>query len=134
MRKLLISAALFSAVALSAPASAQRWDDRRHGYSHGQTRAFEQQLQQLRQRIDHMYQRRLLSGNEARNLQDRVGDVRHRLHDYSRNGLSYRERDDIQRRIHNVRERLQRERFEGREQRRDHGDWDRRGRGRGRGW
>ena len=131
MRKLLISAALVAAVALSAPASAQRWGDRSHGYSQGQTRGFEQQLHQLRQRIDHMYQRRLLSNNEARNLQSRIGDVRHRLYSYSRNGLSYRERDDIQRRIHNVRERLQRERFEGREQRRDHRDWDRRGRGRG---
>ena len=131
MRKLLISAALVSAVALSAPASAQRWDNRGHGYSQGQTRGFDRQLQQLRQRIDNMYQRRLLSGNEARNLQGRVGHVRQRLYSYSRNGLSYRERQDVQHRIHNLRQRLQRERFEGREQRRDYGDGDRRGRGRG---
>ena len=119
MRKLLVSAAFVSAVAFAAPASAQRWDDRGQGYSQGQTRGFEQQLQQLRQRVDQMYQRRLLSNNEARNLQSRIGDVRQRLYSYSSNGLSYRERDDLQRRIHNVRERLQNERHEGREQRRD---------------
>jgi chromosome segregation ATPase len=117
MRKLLISAALLSAFAVSAPASAQRWDDR--GYSQNQTRGFEQQLQQLRQRIDQMYQRRLLSNNEARKLQGRVNDIRERLYDYSRNGLTYRERDNIQHRIHELRDRIQNERREGRDQRRD---------------
>jgi chromosome segregation ATPase len=119
MRKLLISAALLSAFAVSAPASAQRWNDHGQGYSHGQTRGFDQQLQQLRQRIDQMYQRRLLSNNEARKLQGRVNDIRERLYDYSRNGFTYRERDSIQHRIHELRERIQNERREGRDQRRD---------------
>jgi septal ring factor EnvC (AmiA/AmiB activator) len=119
MRKLLISAALLSAVAVAAPASAQRWDDRGRGYGQNQTQGFDQQLQQLRQRIDQMYQRRLLSNNEARKLQGRVNDLRSRLYDYSRNGLTYRERDDIQRRIYDLRQRIQSERHEGREQRRD---------------
>jgi septal ring factor EnvC (AmiA/AmiB activator) len=119
MRKLIISAALLSAFAVSAPATAQRWDDRNQGYGQNQSRGFEQQLHQLRQRIDNMYQRRLLSNNEARKLQGRVNDLRNRLYDYSRGGLSYRERDDLQRRIHDLRERLRDERHEGREQRRD---------------
>lgn len=120
MRKLIISAAMLSAFAMTAtPASAQRWDDRGHGYNQNQGRGFEQQLQQLSQRIDNMYQRRLLSSNEGRKLQQRVLEIRHRLHDYSRNGLTYRERDNIQARIQDLRQRLQSERQEGRDQRRD---------------
>ena len=119
MRKLIISAALLSALAVTAPASAQRWDDRNQGYAQNQARGFDQQLQQLRQRIDNMYQRRLLSNNEARKLQGRVNDIRERLYDYSRNGLTYRERDNIQARIADLRQRIQSERHEGRDQRRD---------------
>ena len=119
MRKLLISAAMLSALAVTAPASAQRWDDRGHGYNQNHGRGYEQQLRQLSQRIDTMYQRGLLSSKEGRKLQQRVLEIRHRLHSYSRDGLSYRERDDIERRIADLRERIRDERREGRDQRRD---------------
>lgn len=120
MRKILIPALILSSVAVAAPAAAQyRDNDRGFGYSQQSGRVLDQQLQQIRQRIDNMFQRRLISNREAANLGERVREIRNRLFEYSRNGLSQREHQEIQARIHNLRERLQRERFEGREDRRD---------------
>jgi hypothetical protein len=120
MRKLLISAAILSAIAGAAPAAAQ-WRDynRGQGYSQHQGRGLEQQLIQIRQRIDVMYQRRLISVNEARALSQRAENLQRRLYDAQRNGISPREHAELRERIFELRARLQRERFEGREQR-----WD----------
>jgi hypothetical protein len=128
MRKFIIPAVLLSTAFAAAPAAAQ-YRDYDRGYGQGYTqhhgRGIEQQLRQISQRIDNMYQRRLLSNNEASRLQRDVQNIERRLYDYARNGLSPREHQEIQYRIHNLRERLHRERWEGREQRRD----DRRYRG-----
>lgn len=125
MRKFLISAALLSVAAVSAPAAAQYHDGRAaYGFNQRGGQGVERQVQQLHQRIDNMYQRRLLSNREARRLHSSAENIRRRHYDYARNGISPREHHDLMNRIQNLRQRLQRERFEGREQRRD----DRRGR------
>jgi hypothetical protein len=128
MRKIILTAVLLSSAFAAAPAAAQYRDyDRGYGYGYNQNhgRGIEQQLRQLSQRVDAMYQRRLLSDREASRLQGNVRDIERRFYDYARNGLSPREHQDLQYRIHNLRERLQRERWEGRQERRD----DRRYRG-----
>jgi hypothetical protein len=122
MRKIILSAVLLSSAFAAAPAAAQYRDyDRGYGYGYNQNhgRGIEQQLRQLSHRIDNMYQRRLLSGSEARRLQNDVQNVQRRLYDYARNGLSPREHQDLQYRIHNLRQHIQQERFEGRYERRD---------------
>jgi hypothetical protein len=128
MRKIILTAVLLSSAVAAAPAAAQYRDyDRGYGYGYNQNhgRAIEQQLRQLSHRIDNMYQRRLLSDREASRLQRDVRDTERRLYDYARNGLSPREHQDLQYRIYDLRERIQRERWEGRQERRD----DRRYRG-----
>ena len=120
MRKIILTAVLLSSAFAAAPAAAQyRPYDRGYGYNQNFGRGIEQQLRQLSQRIDNMYQRRLLSNREASRLQRDVRDIERRLYDYSRNGLSPREHQDLQYRIHHLRERMQRERWEGRRER-----WD----------
>lgn len=123
MRKFLISAALISATALTAPAAAQNWGRSDFGYNQRGTQGIQRQIQQLHQRIDAMYQRRLLSNNEARSLHNRAEEINRRLYDYARNGISQRDHDDLQYRIHNLRERIRHERREGREDRRDDRRW-----------
>ena len=131
MRKFILSAVLLSSAFAAAPAAAQYRDynrdyDRGYAYGHNQTRALDRQLMQIRQRIDSMYQRRLISPNEARNLSERAENLQRRLYDASRNGISPREHANLRYRIQELRQRLQRERFEGREQRRDDRYYDRR--------
>jgi hypothetical protein len=126
MRNLLISAALVSAAAVAAPAAAQWSYPNAHnefGYNRGAAQGIQNQVRQLHQRIDRMYQRRLISNGERRDLHQRAENINRRLFDYSRNGLSQREYFDLQNRIENFRQRLQRERFEGRDERRDD-RWD----------
>ena len=126
MRKIILSALLLSSAFAAAPAAAQYRDYNRgygYGYNHFEGRGLEQQLAQIRQRIDAMYQRRLISPNEARNLSQRADNLERRVYHASRNGISPREHAELRERIFELRERLQRERFEGRAQRRD---WDRR--------
>lgn len=128
MRRIILTAVLLSSAFAAAPAAAQYRDYNRgygNGYNQNHGRGIEQQLRQLSQRVDAMYQRRLLSDREASRLQGNVRDIERRFYDYARNGLSPREHQDLQYRIHNLRERLQRERWEGRQERRD----DRRYRG-----
>jgi Skp family chaperone for outer membrane proteins len=123
MRKFLISAALLSVAAAATPASAQRYyDDYRHDYRGGQQ--IERQLDNIFQRIDRAYQRRLLSSKEARRLRDRAQDVGNRYARYRRDGLSPSEHHDLQRRIQDLRSRLQDERREGRYERRDDRRYD----------
>lgn len=125
MRKFLISVALVSATAMTAPAAAQNWGNSGYGYGYNQRggQGIQQQVQQLHQRIGAMQQRRLISNREARSLHESAENINRRLYDYARNGLSQREHHDLQNRIQNLRQRLQRERFEGRDERRDD-RWD----------
>ena len=128
MRKIILSAVLLSGAFAAAPAAAQYRDyNRGYAYGHNQSRGLEQQLMQIRQRIDSMYQRRLISPNEARNLSERAENLQRRLYDASRNGISPREHANLRHRIQELRQRLQSERFEGRQQRRDdrYGRYDR---------
>jgi hypothetical protein len=124
MRKIILTAVLLSsAFAAAAPAAAQYRDyDRGYGYGYGYNqnhgRGIEQQLRQLSQRIDNMYQRRLLSDREASRLQRDVQNIHRRLYDYARNGLSPREHQDLQYRIQNLRHHIQQERCAGRYDRR----------------
>lgn len=121
MRKMLISAALVSAFALSAPAAAQP-DQYRHGYGRGGAQ-IERQLTQLVQRIRHAGDRDVISEREEGRLLRQAANIRQRLDRYRRNGLSVGERQDLQRRIQDLRQRLRSERREERfDDRRDR--WD----------
>jgi len=118
MRKFLISAALLSVAAAATPAAAQYYPQ---GYGYGYQQPREQridmQLASLHQRIDRAYQRRLISGNEARRLHRQVQQV-DRLEDrYSRNGLSRWEAQDLRNRVQYLRQNLRFERQEGRYER-----------------
>jgi hypothetical protein len=124
MRKFLISAVALSAMATAvAPAAAQYYPQARgNGYGYGQNyqhgRSIDQQLANLSQRIDRAFERRLISGNEARQLQREVQQI-DRLHDrYARNGLTQREHWELQNRIQNLRQQIRYERQEGRYDRR----------------
>ncbi len=77
MRNILISAALVSAAALSVPAAAQFQDFGRGGYGYGQgaVQSIQSQVRQLHQRIDRMYQRRLISNREMRSLHERADNT-----------------------------------------------------------
>ncbi|HWH18751.1 MAG TPA: hypothetical protein VNT77_10545 [Allosphingosinicella sp.] len=121
MRKIILSALVLPSVAAAAPAAAQNWGNYNSGYNYnrGQAVAIERQIASAHQRIDNMYQRRLISNRERANLHERADNIQRRLFDYSRNGLSYREHQDLQHRLQELRARIQRERIEGREDRRD---------------
>lgn len=123
MRKFLISAALLSAAAVTAPAAAQYRDyDRGSDYRGGQS--IERQLDQIEDRIRRAEDRDRISRGEANRLL-RQADQIDRLYDrYRRNGLTRWEHQDLQNRIHNLRQRLQFERRDNRyDDRRDR--WDR---------
>ena len=123
MRKFLISAALLSAAAVTAPASAQYRDyDRGSDYRGGQ--GIERQLDQIEDRIRRAEDRDRISRGEANRLLRQAEQI-DRLYDrYRRNGLTRWEHQDLQNRIHNLRQRLQFERREDRwDDRRDR--WDR---------
>lgn len=115
MRTILISAALLSAVSMSAPAAAQ-YGNYNRGYVQGQN--IDRQLNAIFRRIDRASERRLISPNEARRLY-KEGRQIDRLQDrYSRNGLTAREHQDLQIRINRLQQRLRFERQEGRQDRR----------------
>jgi len=123
MRKFMISAALLSAAAVTAPAAAQYRDyDRGSDYRGGQS--VERQLEQIEDRIRRAEDRDRISRGEANRLL-RQADQIDRLYDrYRRNGLTRWEHQDLQNRIHNLRQRLQFERRDNRyDDRRDR--WDR---------
>jgi TolA-binding protein len=123
MRKFLISAALLSAAAVTAPAAAQYRDyDRGSDYRGGQ--GVERQLDQITDRIRRAEDRDRISRSEANRLLRQAEQI-DRLYDrYRRNGINQREHYDLQNRIQNLRQRLQFERREDRyDDRRDR--WDR---------
>lgn len=118
MRKILISAVLLGTLASAAPAAAQYGDYRgNYGYNQGQN--FDRQLAQLSDRVDRLYQRRLISEREARRLSRQI-DQTDRLYDhFRRDGLTRREQHEIQNRIQHLRSQIREERQEGREDRYD---------------
>jgi hypothetical protein len=123
MRKLLISAVLLGTVATAAPAAAQYRGN--YGYQQGQNVG--QQLSNLQNRVDNLFQRRLISSNEARRLSREI-DQTDRLYDrFRRNGLTRQESYEIQNRVQRLRAEIRQERQEGRYDRRDDRD-DRRDR------
>jgi hypothetical protein len=118
MRKILISAALVSAVAMAAPAAAQyrdynRGNDRNYGYNQG--RNIEREIDQIKQRIDQAARRGTISRSEANRLFRRADQLDRLADRYRRNGLSPREHDELQRRVQDLRQQL---RFERRDDRR----------------
>jgi hypothetical protein len=118
MRKILMSAVLLGTLASAAPAAAQ-YGDYRGGYGYNQGQNIDRQLDQLQQRVDRMYQRRLISQREASRLSRQI-DQTDRLYDqFRRNGLTRGEFYEIQNRIQNLRAQIREERQEGRYDRRD---------------
>jgi hypothetical protein len=132
MRKILISALLIGATAISAaPAAAQygRGDrgayDQRGGYDRGGYRSddgIDQQIRQIEQRIRMAMQNRTISRSEADRLL-REASMIDRLEDrYSRNGLTGGELRDLRQRVQNLRQQLrferQDDRYDGRRDRR----------------
>ncbi len=116
MRKILMSAVLLGTLASAAPAAAQ-YGDYRGGYGYNQGQNVDRQLANLSDRVDRLYQRRLISDREARRLSRQI-DQTDRLYDnFRRNGLSRSEYFEIQNRIQNLRSQIREERQEGR--------WDR---------
>lgn len=97
MRKLILSAAILSAVAVAAPAAAAA---QHRGY---QNAGIEQQLDQIENRIDRLRDRRQISRGEANRLERQAEQI-DRLHDrYRRGGLNRAEVRDLQGRIQNLR-------------------------------
>jgi hypothetical protein len=123
MRKLLITlAAASAAVVTAAPAAAQGYygggynQGRHYGYpgDRGLIQRFEQQINQLHNRIERSAQRRAISPGEYRSLRNQAANLRQRLHRFAANGLSRGEVQDISARIENLRIRLRDERRDGR--------------------
>ena len=127
MRKFLISAALVSAFAAAAPASAQYDYDRGgRGYGHHQGQNIERQLANLDERIERAFERRLISNREAQRLGRHLDQTRRAYSDFRRGGISQREHQLLQNRIQSLRNQLRDERQEGRDDRRDDRRYDRR--------
>ncbi len=119
MRKILMSAVMVGTLmSAAAPAAAQYGNRGGYGYQ-GQGQNIEQQLGQLQNRVDRLYQRRLISTNEARRLSREIEQT-DRLYDrFRRNGLTRVEYGQIQYRVERLRAEIREERREGREDRRD---------------
>ena len=118
MRKILISAVILGTLASAAPAAAQ-YGNRGGGYGYNQGGNFDQQLSSLQDRVDRLYQRRLISDREARRLSRQIEQTDRLFDQYRRNGLTRSERYDIQNRIQNLRSQIREERQEGRYDRDD---------------
>ncbi|MBV8688093.1 MAG: hypothetical protein JOZ90_00510 [Alphaproteobacteria bacterium] len=117
MRKILISALMIGATAISAaPASAQyRGGDRgAYGGGYRSDDGIDRQIRQIEQRIRQAMQNRTITRREADRLL-RQADQIDRLEDrYSRNGLNARELQDLRMRVQNLRQQLRFERQDGR--------------------
>ena len=121
MRKILISAALISAAAVAAPASAQYYQNdynrgygQGYGYNQNYGRNIDQQINQIQQRIERAARNGRISRSEANRLFRQAEQI-DRLYDrYRRNGLSQYEARDLQNRIQYLRQNLRFERQEDR--------------------
>lgn len=123
MRKFLLSAIALSTVAtVATPAAAQYYQGRQNygqGYGYQNNQNINQQLAQLSQRVDRLYQRRLISSNEARRLTRQIDQIARLRDRYARNGINQNERYDLQNRIQYLRQQVREERQEGRYDRND---------------
>ena len=122
MRKFLIPiAAAASALAVAAPASAQyvQWSPpvyQYNPYNYGNgfrginfANSMAQRVQRVRQDIRVMQQRRVLSFNEARNLDRQARNLQQRIFRAQRNGISAREARNLENQIFNLQRRVARE-------------------------
>jgi hypothetical protein len=122
MRKFLIPiAAAASTLALAAPASAQivQWAPpvyQYNPYNFGNgynginfARSMESRVQRIRQDIRVMHDRRVLSRNEARNLDNQAERLQRRIYRASRNGISAGEARSVETQIFNLQRRVARE-------------------------
>lgn len=122
MRNLFIPlAAAASALAVASPAAAQWGAPQGHAYgygqnNHGQVRALQVQVLQLRQTIHQLDRRNRLSNSEARRLDRHAITLLQRIQGAGYRGLNRREFADIQRRIQGLRQAI-------RYQARDGGRW-----------
>lgn len=117
MRKMLISAAMLSALALAAPASAQYHRAPGHGYGYDQGyqrggQSIQRELGQIVERIRRAESRRHISRSEARRLYRKADKIDARYDRYRRNGISPSEYRDLQHRINDLRRDLRWERWD----------------------
>ena len=92
MRKFLIPVALLSAVAMAAPASAQR--------------GFDQRYDNLAYQVDRAAQSGQLTNRQARSLYGQVRALDRLERSYSYDGFTRRERRQINDRFHSIRNQL----------------------------
>lgn len=127
MRKLIISVALASTAAMAAPAgpaAAQYQNpygggyqsrgyedqgyggrgDNRYGYQQGQQ--IQQRIYQLRERIQRVIRRGMVSRGDVFRLQRELDQIERRYDQFARNGLDQREQYDLQVRIQRLQERV----------------------------
>lgn len=129
MKKYLVTIAAVSAAFVAAPAAAQGYygqgyqgynaAQRGYGYNQGMVQRFDQQIAQLRQRIDRSAQRGAITRREHRALREHARELRQRLYSFARNGMTRGEVQDIADRIDNLRDRIRDERRDGRRDRDD---------------
>ncbi len=115
MRKFLIPALLIGATAITAtPAAAQYRNDYRADQRYRSDDRIDHQLRQIEQRIRQAAQNRRITRREADRLL-RQADQLDRLEDrYSRNGLTQWEARDLRNRLQQLRAQLRFERQDGR--------------------
>ena len=92
MRKFLIPIALMSAVAMAAPASAQR--------------GFDQRYDQLAYQVDRAAQSGQLTNRQARSLYQQIRSLDRLERSYSRGGFTRYERQQINDRFHSIRSQI----------------------------
>lgn len=112
MRKFLIPIALLSAVAVAAPASAQR--------------GFDQRFDQLAYQVDNAAQNGRLTNRQARSLYQQIRSLDRLERSYSRGGFTRSERHQINARFHSIRDQLRSARGHNARYERDRWDDDRR--------
>jgi hypothetical protein len=119
MRKFLIPVlAAASALTIAAPASAQ-WAPpvyRYQSYNYGNgyngfnfARSMEQRVQRMRGDIRQMQDRRILSWNEARGLENEAASIQRKIYRSSGNGIQPGEARNIENRIQRLEYRISRE-------------------------
>jgi septal ring factor EnvC (AmiA/AmiB activator) len=119
MRKFLIPiVAAASTLAIAAPAAAQwappvyRYQpyDYGRGYNyHNFARSMEQRVQRIRSDIRQLQQRRIVSWQEARSLEQQAANIQRHIYRQSRNGIQPGEARRLENQIRNLEFRISRE-------------------------
>ncbi len=119
MRKFLIPfVAAASVLAVAAPAAAQwappayRYQQYNYGYGYNGfnfARSMEARVQRIRGDIRKMQERRILSWNEARGLENEAASIQRRIYGASRNGIQPGEARNVENRIQRLEYRVSRE-------------------------